>query len=107
MSIFKEYIAYTKDNPGGHWFKRKLYGWGWVPVTWQGWAVTFIFVALIIINAIRFNPEIHTEKEVLMKFIPQTVVLILILIGICYLKGEKPRWQWGFPKKEEEHDPFI
>ncbi|HZX50161.1 MAG TPA: hypothetical protein VFE94_03385 [Candidatus Paceibacterota bacterium] len=39
MSIFDDYIAYAKDNPKGHWFKRKLFGWGWTPVTRQGWAV--------------------------------------------------------------------
>jgi hypothetical protein len=22
-------------------------------------------------------------------------LLTLLLIGICYLKGEKPRWRWG------------
>lgn len=37
--MLKEYLEYLKDNPKHLWFKRKLYGWGWVPVRWQGWLV--------------------------------------------------------------------
>ena len=37
--MIKEYIAYLKDNLKRYWFKSKLYGWGWVPVKWQGWLV--------------------------------------------------------------------
>jgi len=59
--MVKEYIAYLKDNPparnafsladagGEHlWFKRKLYGWGWVPVRWQGWLVIIVGIAILI-----------------------------------------------------------
>jgi hypothetical protein len=27
------------------------------------------------------------------------IVLTILLITICYKKGEGPRWQWGSPKK--------
>lgn len=106
-NIFQQYVAYLKDNPEHYWFKRKLFGWGWTPATREGWAVTLIFVLLIVGNAIRFNPEVHSEEEVLTKLIPQTLALVLILIGICYLKGEKPEWRWGLPKKENGNDPFV
>jgi hypothetical protein len=29
------------------------------------------------------------------EFIIETVVLVILLIIICYIKGEKPKWQWG------------
>lgn len=98
-NVGERYIAYLKDNPEGYWFKRKLYGWGWTPATWQGWLVLIIFLALLVLNTLRFNPEAHTDREVLTEFIPQTVVLILVLIVICYKTGEKPKWQWGLPKE--------
>ena len=44
--MFKKYWQYLKDNPEGYWFKRKLYGWGWVPVKWQGWLVIAISIAI-------------------------------------------------------------
>ena len=33
--MLRQYIQYLKDNPQGYWFRRKLFGWGWVPVKWQ------------------------------------------------------------------------
>ena len=33
------------------WFRAKRFGWGWAPFTWQGWAITFGFVALILAGA--------------------------------------------------------
>jgi hypothetical protein len=29
--MVKEYINYIKNNPEDHWFKTKLYDWGWTP----------------------------------------------------------------------------
>jgi hypothetical protein len=31
------------------WFRPKEWGWGLVPITWQGWAYTFLWVALIVL----------------------------------------------------------
>ena len=28
-------------------------------------------------------------------YVAYSLVLVLVLIIICYLKGEKPRWRWG------------
>lgn len=28
-------------------------------------------------------------------FVGYAILLCLLLIGICYLKGDKPRWRWG------------
>lgn len=95
MNLLKEYINYLKDNPKGHWFKRKLYGWGWTPATWQGWLILFIFIALITLNAFRIDFNSHSVSDTLINFIPQTIILMLLLICICWKTGEKPRWQWG------------
>ena len=97
--MFEEYKAYLNDNPNGYWFKAKLYGWGWTPVKWQGWAVILIFVLLIVLNAFRLDYLEYSDREVLVTFIPQTFFLVAILIYVCYKKGERPRWQWGPPKK--------
>ena len=105
-NIIKEYIKYLKDNPRGYWFKRKLYGWGWTPATWQGWLTLLIFLALIFFNFNRIDSSSHSASDTLINFVPETFALIIILIAICYWKGEKPRWQWGFPKyKIIPYDP--
>lgn len=96
----RDYTRYVRDNPHGYWFKRKLYGWGWTPVTWQGWAVTLLAIGLIVLNAFRLDtPE--ASPDVVFTFVLQTFLIVSILIGICYKTGESPKWQWGPPKKEE------
>ncbi len=95
MSLYKEYITYLKDNPKGYWFKRKLYGWGWTPARWQGWLTLGIFIFLIALNFFRLDSVSHSASDTLYNFLPQTIVMVLILISVCYRKGEKPSWQWG------------
>jgi hypothetical protein len=100
--FWKQYIDYITDNPNGYWFKRKIWGWGWTPVRWQGWLTLLIFIALLMWNFIRIDSQSHSDSDTLINFVPQTVLLVFILIGICYTKGEKPKWQWGFPTKNSD-----
>lgn len=97
--MIQEYIAYLKDNPEKLWFKRKLYGWGWTPATWQGWGVIATFIIFTVANFYRIDSLSHSGSDTLIKFLPQLVVSALILSYICWKKGESPRWQWGIPKK--------
>ena len=84
------YIKYLKDNPKGYWFKRKLYGWGWIPARWQGWLVTLIFIAFIVLIAIVF-----LTKNKLVEYLILLTIALCILVYIAYKTGEKPKWSWG------------
>jgi hypothetical protein len=97
MKFIQNYINYLRDNPRGLWFKRKLYGWGWVPVRWEGWASILVYVALLAFFATTVRED-SSPYQVLLTFIAPVVLLTLGLIWLCYKKGEHPRWQWG---KEE------
>lgn len=81
------------------WFKRKLYGYGWVPSSWEGWTILILFLAL---NTIRLmgTLEASSEKEMLKHFLPFFVITTAVLIFICIRFGEKPRWQWGEELKD-------
>ena len=57
MQLIKKYIAYLRNNPEHYWFKRKPFGWGWTPVTWQGWTASSIAVALIVLISIHSSEE--------------------------------------------------
>jgi len=70
------------------WFRRKLYGWGWTPVTWQGWMVILVWVVL-------FAFAISMMDHEWLKNVLFIILSVAVLIIICYKKGEKPRWQWG------------
>jgi len=57
--------------------------------TWQGWVV-FVAWFAVFISAMRyFTP--HRPAA----FLVFTVVMSLLLLAICYKKGEPPRWRWG------------
>lgn len=80
------------------WFKRKLYGWGWTPVTWQGWITIFIYIIIISTIALIKEKDIQGNPDSGSNFLIFALPIILftiLLIIICYKKGEKPRWQWG------------
>ena len=94
-SFFARYRAYLADNPNRYWFKRKVFGWGWTPATWEGWVTMAVFVALLILNAVRVGALTHSGADVVLPFVLQTFGMAAVLIGVAYGTGEKPKWQWG------------
>ena len=94
MSYFKKYIEYLKDNPEGYWFKRKLYGWGWTPVKWQGWLVTLIGV-VICITGVYIGETDDAPGAALIG----VLLMIALILFFGFWKGEKPRWRWGSDKR--------
>lgn len=81
------------------WFRRKLYGWGWTPCSWEGWLVTFLYLALIIVLSIILGNE-PTGRDATFRFFIPAIIATLVFIKIAYNKGEKPMWQWG--KRRED-----
>ena len=74
-----------------YWFPAKRYGWGWgAPTRWQGWAVVALFLGLLAAGAFIFPPQFERAS-----YIAYDLVLFALLIGVCWLKGEPPRWRWG------------
>lgn len=82
-----------------YWFKAKRYGWGWYPGSWQGWLVLGIYLLLVFLDFHRIDSQSHSVSDVLINFIPNSFILTILLIVICYLTGEKPGWRWGDKKK--------
>jgi len=72
---------------GKIWFKRKKYGWGWMPSSIEGWLA--VILASITILYFAFNVE---TKSINILYI---ILIAVALIIVSYVKGEKPRWQWG------------
>ena len=82
--------------PKKYWFKRKTYGYGWTPCTWQGWLV-------IALGFTVFIPLVTRAPN-----LPLPLFMFLVglwaatLVLISYLKGPAPRWQWGNSNTGEE-----
>ncbi len=100
--MFQNYVAYFKDNPQGYWFKAKLYGWGWTPVKWQGWIVIALYVGVLFLLSRGITPE-QSFQELLVPFFIPFLAATALLIAVCYIKGEKPRWQWGPPEQKNDN----
>ena len=77
------------------WFRAKYYGWGWYPCTWQGWTIMLIWAIAFVGNFILVDKRVHSISDFLYGIFVFNFVITLILIAICLLKGEKPRWRWG------------
>lgn len=77
------------------WFKAKKYGLGWVPASTEGWIVLFVYIALSIFFFRKVDVSSHSNSDTLIGFALPFTVLTIILIIVCYLKGDKPHWRWG------------
>jgi uncharacterized membrane protein HdeD (DUF308 family) len=78
-----------------YWFPAKRYGWGWgLPSSWQGWVVFAAFLSLVAAGYFMFLPAQG------LAFYIYVVFLVVLLTGICWLKGEPPRWRWGSGKPD-------
>jgi len=71
------------------WFPTKRYGYGWgFPRRWQGWVVFLLYFAALFAGM----PWIASRPEI---FAAYAVGLTVVLVVICWWKGEPPRWRWG------------
>ncbi len=77
------------------WFKAKRYGWGWYPCTWQGWLILLFFIVGVVTNMSGIDSAVQSPSDLFAHRLPATFILVVFLIIICYLTGEKPRWRWG------------
>ncbi len=87
-----------KDSKGELWFKAKSYGWGWTPITWQGWALVLGYILIMVMIVFRVSANINSGIVNITGLIAPIVVGTGLLIFICYKKGEKPSWRWGKDK---------
>jgi hypothetical protein len=75
-----------------YWFVQKRFGYGAVPVTWQGWLATLIYVAIVGLLAWRMP----TGMLKLATIVPVTLAYIYFI----WTKTDGGfRWRWG-PDKD-------
>lgn len=74
-----------------YWFPAKTYGWGWgLPTAWQGWLVLAVFALLMVAGVFLFPPAADS-----LMFSVYVGVISVLLVAICWIKGEPPRWRWS------------
>ena len=76
-------------SDGPEWFAPKRYGYGATPISWQGWALTFVFVGVTILVAISFA---RRPVQLIAVVVPLTVAF-MVICGRTTRGGL--RWRWG------------
>ena len=74
------------------WFKAKRYGYGWYPVTWQGWLIISMYMFAVIKGTWNIEESGYLNNN-LLTLVLRIVLPTIFLLVICFLKGEKPRWR--------------
>lgn len=91
-------------NQNGYvWFKARMFGWGWMPVAWQGWLVVFLFAAAISFIFALIDSRSHSVSDTLIAFFfPNGLALFCMFLAICYVTSEKPSWH-----REKDAPPAV
>lgn len=83
-------------DKSSYWFKRRRYGYGFTPVTRQGWAVVvgYVVVVVALVPAFLDAPQAVAAKEAGF-FVMLVTAATAGLLLVCISKGPRPKWRWG------------
>ena len=81
------------DDDSSEWFAPKRYGFGSVPITWQGWALTIGFAAAL--NLISVALARHPVR-----LIAAVIPVLTVFIVIC-VKTTRGGWRWRWGEEDE------
>jgi hypothetical protein len=81
-----------------YWFKAKTHGYGATPSTWQGWAATAVFVALIVATSLLLLPlqPNWASGPPAWQILGWVLVVAALTIGFVWLARAKTDGQWGW-----------
>jgi hypothetical protein len=90
-----------------YWFKRKRYGYGFYPVTKEGWGAIIAYLIGLTILTILFYNLLETEEIIYgIIYTASIVVLTTPLIYLSYKKSPKPKWRWGKKDTDNPEEDF-
>lgn len=76
------------------WFKAKTFGYGWYPVSWEGWVTLLIYLVVVVGLGVMLDRSPQANSDLVL-FFSSIAAATIILILICVKKGEAARWRWG------------
>jgi len=87
-----------------YWFKSKSYGYGFHPISWEGWISTLVLVGLLSISAYVngfFTAEVGIKSG--LSFLFDVVIVSGVFTALFKDNVEGGlRWRWGREKKQRE-----
>ena len=80
-------------SDGSEWFAPRRYGFGaGLPISWQGWLVTFVYAAAMLGAALLLKDQ---PIQLIAVFIPFTAAFMVIAA-----KTTRGGWRWRWGGKE-------
>jgi hypothetical protein len=70
----------TRVTPKPWFGPKRALGWGWTPVSWEGWVTTGVFVALTIVVGSFWGGHLLLPL----------IVLIVAFLVVVFLTGDPP-----------------
>lgn len=90
-----------------YWFKRRRYGLGWIPVTWQGWLTVVVFLVIVIGGAFLLPPKnSKNASAAVVLYILAVLAALNFFIAISLRKGPVPKWRWGKKPTDNQNKDF-
>lgn len=89
-----------------YWFKRRRYGWGWTPSTWQGWVLLALMIVLVVLP-IPFLPTGQDDGAPNpWGYLFYVCVVVAVFVLTAIKKGPKPHWRWGSRDGDDPDEDF-
>ncbi|HZP78964.1 MAG TPA: hypothetical protein VFB45_22700 [Pseudolabrys sp.] len=77
-----------------YWFKPKRYGYGATPISWEGWAVIAVDVAIMAVSVSMLVREPRSLGALL--WIAVIAITTAALVYVCRKKTDGVwKWRWG------------
>jgi thiol:disulfide interchange protein len=79
------------------WFRARDYGWGWTPISVEGWLVMLAFVVAIAFGAWFYISRLRDGADpptATILYLLWIAVSVAALIAVAWATGERPRWRW-------------
>jgi hypothetical protein len=95
----------AKDNK--YYMKRRRYGWGFMPTSWQGWLFLALQLAVLLVAAtfLPAKPQQPTSSQ-LAKYILLVGLVVITIILVAFMVGPKPHWRWGKKDTDNPNEDF-
>jgi hypothetical protein len=88
------------------WFKRRRFGYGWTPVTWQGWLTIAVFLLVVFAGLLLIPANSKTPVIDMFIYLAFVALAILGLVYVATKKGPSPKWRWGKKHDDNPREDF-